>query len=185
VQAWDNCGGVGKTTVNITVSNVSASNARFLYTTEYTTGKVAGFVVNPSTGALTPTGQKNAWAHWGPVRVASDKGGYRLYVVNEGSHDLNAYFIDRNNGYLYPVPGSPVAIAGTGAGVAVTPSGHFVYAISSTRKGGNDGVNGFAVQSNGSLKAVAGSRLGFRQNQLRSLSISRDGFCMSAIKQVR
>src|SRR5882762_3804803 len=35
VQAWDNCGGVGKATVNITVSKINLAPPKFLYATEY------------------------------------------------------------------------------------------------------------------------------------------------------
>src|SRR5256885_12169789 len=72
VQAWDKCGGVGKKTVNITVSKINLSPPKFLYATEYTAGKIAGYKVNPLTGSLMPTTQGAAWAHWGPVDIASD-----------------------------------------------------------------------------------------------------------------
>jgi 6-phosphogluconolactonase (cycloisomerase 2 family) len=157
VQAWDNCGGVGKTAVAITVGGNAAAAPRFLYTTEFGAGKVAGFLVDASTGALQATGQPPVWAHWGPTRVASDKGGYRLYVANQGSHDLNAYFINRSNGYLSPVPGSPIATGGTGQGVAVAPSGKYVFVITDSSDGGTTGVAAFMVNSNGSLTPVAGS----------------------------
>ena len=113
VQAWDNCGGVGKTPVTIIVKVTSVGGgqpAKFLYSTDYVSGKVYGYVINPTTGALTPNGQNPPWAHWGPTRVASDKGGYRLYVVNQGSKDVNGYFINRSNGYLSSIPGSPFSI---------------------------------------------------------------------------
>lgn len=157
VQAWDECGGAGKIPLTITVTSDTYPEPRFLYTTEYNAGKIAGYLVNPTSGALTATGQSPVWAHWGPVRVASDKGGYRLYVANQGSQDLSAYFIDRDNGYLTAVPGSPFGAGGTGTYVAVHPSGDYVYETTDTSHGGNAGVTVFAVQSNGSLKQVPGS----------------------------
>ena len=42
VQAWDNCGGVGKTTVNIKVSKINLPPPRFLYATEFQAGRIAG-----------------------------------------------------------------------------------------------------------------------------------------------
>ncbi len=158
VQAWDNCGGVGKTPVNITVASngggggTKGAPPKFLYLTDYKGGKVNGYLVNPSTGAITANGQTPPWAHWGPTRVASDKGGYRLYVINWGSKDLDAYFIDRSNGYLSQVPGSPFAIGQNPTGVAVAPTGKFVYVTAQ-----NNYVYGFSVESNGSLTPVAGS----------------------------
>jgi 6-phosphogluconolactonase len=155
VQAWDNCGGVGKTTVDIKVSKINLPPPKFLYATEYKAGKIAEYVVDPLTGSLAPTGQGSASAHTGPVGMASDPGGYRLYVTNWGSKDLDAYFIYRNSGDLYPVPGSPYALTGAGAVVVVHPSGQFVYATSSSSAGTD--INAFAVESNGSLKPVPGS----------------------------
>ena len=156
VQAWDNCGGVGKTAVNITISKINLAPPKFLYATEYTAGRIAEYVVNPLTGSLTPTSQGSTWAHWGPVDIASDPGGYRLYVTNYGSHDLDAYFIYRNSGNLYLVPGSPFPLTGIGGKVVVHPSGHFVYATSSSSSSSTD-ISAFAVQSNGSLAPVPGS----------------------------
>jgi len=151
VQAWDNCGGVGKTPVTITVK-VTGQPAKFLYSTDYVSGKVYGYVINPSTGTLTPNGQNAPWAHWGPTRLASDKGGYRLYVVNQGSMDVNGYFINRTNGYLSSIPGSPFSIGHQPIAVAVHPSGKYVYVTAI-----NNAVYALAVQSDGSLKLVAGS----------------------------
>jgi 6-phosphogluconolactonase (cycloisomerase 2 family) len=129
---------------------------KFLYTTDYKGGKVNGYRVNPSTGALTPTGQIPQWAHWGPTRVASDTGGYRLYVINQGSTDINAYFIYRNNGYIYGVPGSPFPIGHPPTDVKVHPSGDYVY-VTAQKSSGTSWVYAFAVRSNGSLKPVPGS----------------------------
>lgn len=162
VQAWDNCGGVGKTPVNLTITGSGGHTGslpppKFLYVTEHGTGKIDGYVVNPDTGSIVPTGQTPVWAHWGPMKVMSDKGGYRLYVVNEGSHDLNAYFIDRRNGYLYNVPGSPFAIAGTGSNLVVHPSGHFVYATTNSSHGGTESITALSVAADGSLRPLPGS----------------------------
>ncbi|MCU1296312.1 MAG: hypothetical protein JWO91_590 [Acidobacteriaceae bacterium] len=156
VQAWDKCGGVGKTAVKINVSKINLAPPKFLYATEFQAGKIAEYVVNPLTGSISPTSQSWAWAHWGPVDIASDVGGYRLYVANQGSHDVDAYFINRSNGNLTQVPGSPFAIAGVGYRVVVHPSGHFVYVTNANSNGTID-VNAFAVQSSGSLKPVPGS----------------------------
>jgi len=160
VQAWDNCGGVGKTTVSIQVSKIKLAPPKFLYATEYTAGKVAEYVVNPLTGSISATSQGATFAHFGPVDISSDNTGTHLYVANQGSHDLSAYIINRTSGNLTQVAGSPFALVGTGSRVAVHPSGKFVYVTSTSEKGGNFGINAFAVQSGGSLKAVPGSPFG-------------------------
>jgi DNA-binding beta-propeller fold protein YncE len=125
---------------------------KFLYSTDNAGGKVRGYLVNPTTGSIKPTGQGSRSAHSGPTRIASDKGGFRLYVINQGSKDLNAYFINRSNGSLSSVPGSPVLIGKSPTDVRVHPSGHYVYV---TAQG--NWVYAFHVQTNGSLAAVPGS----------------------------
>src|SRR5207248_11762798 len=62
------------------------------------------------TGSVTPTKQFEAWAHFGPVDMASDYWGNHLYVANAGSHDLSAYAIDRTTGKLTQISGSPYAL---------------------------------------------------------------------------
>jgi 6-phosphogluconolactonase (cycloisomerase 2 family) len=157
VQAWDNCGGVGKTTVNITVSKITLPPPKFLYATEFSAGAIAEYTVNPLTGSIRATSQGSVSAHSEPVDIASDLGGYRLYVANLGSNDLDAYFINRSNGSLTQVPGSPYALPGPGLRAAVHPSGDFVYVSSSNSGGDTTDVSAFAVQANGSLVPVSGS----------------------------
>jgi 6-phosphogluconolactonase len=145
----------------IAIAQTSTStlpSAKFLYSSDFTGNKVLGYNVNPSTGAIKATAQGSATTHTGPTRVASDKGGYRLYVINQTSKDLSAYFIYRNTGSLHPVPGSPFKIGVTPTNVAVDPSGKYVYVttLESTSNPKSD-VYAFAVQSNGSLKPVPGS----------------------------
>ena len=181
VQAWDNCGGVGKATVNITVSSIFLAPPKFLYATEFKAGKIAEYVVNPLTGSIKPTSQGSTWAHWGPVDIASDHWGNHLYVANQGSHDLNAYFIDRSTGNLTQVSGSPFALAGIGHRVVVHPSGKFVYVSSASGSSSSFAINGFAVQSNGSLKPVPGSPLVYSGSW--SLAIDPKGRYLYAASQ--
>ncbi len=178
VQAGDNCGGVGKATVNVTVSKINLAPPKFLYATEFAAGRVAEYVVNPLTGAITPTSQGSTWAHWGPVDIASDPGGYRLYVANQGLHDMDAYFIYRNTGDLFQVPGSPYALAGVGHRVVVHPAGKFVYVSSSTSSNGAitaSDINAFAVQADGSLQPVPGSPFALSPNGLPALAMDPKG----------
>jgi DNA-binding beta-propeller fold protein YncE len=137
---------------SIAVAQTTLPAPKFLYSTDNAGGKVHGYLVNPTTGSIKPTGQNPPWAHWGPTRTASDKAGYRLYVINQGSKDLNAYFVNRTNGYLSSVPGSPFKIGVTPTDVKVHPSGHYVYVTAQS-----NWVYAFHVQSNGSLATVPGS----------------------------
>jgi 6-phosphogluconolactonase len=105
---------------------------------------------------ITPTSQGSVATGSQPGRVASDQGGFRLYVANTGSNNVSAYFINRDNGSLQPVPGSPFAVTGIPNAVVVHPSGDYVYVTSYVSSTENY-VYAFAVQSNGSLAPVAGS----------------------------
>jgi 6-phosphogluconolactonase len=161
VQAWDNCGGVGKTEVNVTVVSTTFPPPRFVYITQWQQGVVAGYIVNPQSGELTFNGQTPVWAHWGPNAVASDFGGNHLYVANQGSLDVSAYSINRTNGHLTPVPGANFSTGGWtfNTGIAVHPTNKFVYVTTdgNAGHGGNSGVVAFSVSSDGSLVPVPGS----------------------------
>jgi DNA-binding beta-propeller fold protein YncE len=132
------------------VAAAQGQTPKFAYTIDMK--KVHGFNVNPSTGVLTPVAQKPQWAHDGAVRLAGDRGGYRLYVVNSKSKDLVAYFINRKNGSLARTPGMPFPIGNRPLGVVVAPSGKYVFVIASLNF-----VYSFAVQPDGSLAGVPGS----------------------------
>jgi 6-phosphogluconolactonase (cycloisomerase 2 family) len=159
VQAWDNCGNVGKTDVTIDVTG-ETQPAGFVYSLGYdeNTGNpfIQGFTVVPGNGALAKTGQAPVLANDDPVAIASDKGGYRLYAADYISGDVYAYFIDRQNGYLAPVPGTPFAAHRSVTAVAVHPSGLLIFAALSEYASG-DGVAVFQLQSDGSLVLAPGS----------------------------
>ena len=162
VEAFDNCGGVGEADITVTTTGESQIGG-FLYTanTNFIYGDggrnaVYGFTIVPSNGALAPTGQGAVDANEAPQSIASDKGGYRLYVGDYYSGDVFAYFIDRDNGYIFPVPGAPFPVNHSVTAVAVHPSGDWVFATRDENAAG-DGIAVFAVQSNGSLVEAAGS----------------------------
>ena len=149
VQAWDNCGGVGKTAVNITVAATGLQPARFLYIADGYSDRVLGFTVNPTTGVPGPTAQGSV-AMDDSYRLTADKGGYRLYGIN-GSSGIYAYFIDRRNGYLSPVPGSPFSTGNFGVwSAAVHPSGKLVFGAAASDASGN-GISVFKVNDDGTL----------------------------------
>jgi 6-phosphogluconolactonase (cycloisomerase 2 family) len=160
VQAFDNCGGVGKANVTITTTGESQPGG-FLYTVNtnaynYTVNTVYGFTIVPSNGALAPTGQGFVNTNLDPMSVASDAGGFRLYVGDYMSGDVFGYFIDRSNGYIFPVPGAPFPVNYSVTSVKVHPSGDWVFATRSENKAA-DGVAVLAVQADGSLAEAAGS----------------------------
>jgi len=151
VQAWDNCGGVGKAAVNITVAATGLQPVRFLYIGDGYNDTVWGYMVNPTTGAPSPTSQRSIKTS--PYIMASDKGGYRLYVA--GNRLTYAYFVDRRNGYLSPVPGSPFSLPDSLEpwSVAIHPSGKFVF-VGGYSDGWIDGILVFKVNGDGSLTLI-------------------------------
>jgi 6-phosphogluconolactonase len=99
----------------------------------------------------SPTAQGLVLIASSPSSVVSDKGGYRLYAGDRGGK-VSAYFINRKNGFLTPVPHSPFDAGDPVSGVAVHPSGKFVFA---SRVHG--GVSVFSVANDGSLSEISGS----------------------------
>ena len=134
------------------------SAPKFLYSSDNAGNRVLGYLVNASTGAISPTTQGSAPTHTDPTRVASDAGGNRLYVINRTSEDLSAYSISRSDGALTSAPGSPFAIGRVPRSLAVSPSGAYVYvAAQNSTTDHTSFIYPFAVQSDGSLTPVAGS----------------------------
>jgi 6-phosphogluconolactonase (cycloisomerase 2 family) len=154
VQAWDNCGGVGKTPVNITVTGSTLPPPRFLYSSDSKDNRIDEYNINPTTGVITPTLQGSVPAGSQPRAIASDQGGFRLYVASSG--EVSGYFINRDDGGLQPVPGASGAVTGTPATIVVHPSGDFIYAPVFVSESDNV-VYAFAVQANGALVPVPGS----------------------------
>jgi 6-phosphogluconolactonase (cycloisomerase 2 family) len=161
VQAWDRCGGVAKADVNITVTGETTPGG-FVYTvnSDYfnhdTTNSIEGFTIVAADGSLAATGQGPIQANVDPRAVASDLGGYRLYVGDYISGDVFPFFIDRSNGYIFPVPGAPFPVNRSVTAVAVHPSGTLVFATRDEETNG-DGIAVFQVQSDGSMQPAPGS----------------------------
>jgi 6-phosphogluconolactonase (cycloisomerase 2 family) len=165
VVAYDNCGGVATSDVAVTITS-ETQPAGFVYTVntdccQAGTGtdainEVMGFTVVPGTGALAKTLQGPVNANKAPYSVASDSGGYRLYVGDYVSGDVFPYFINRDNGYLTPVPGAPFPADRSVFAVAVHPNNALIFAALNENASG-DGVAVFQLQSNGSLVEAPGS----------------------------
>ncbi len=156
VQAWDNCGGVGKTPVNITVTRGTLPPPKFLYASDYVDGLINEYNVDPSTGVITPTSQVSVSTGSKPEILASDQGGFRLYAISQSPTQVTGFFINREDGSLQQVPGAPGAVTGYPTGLAVHPSGDYIYVPVEVKQNDNV-VYAFAVKANGSLVPVAGS----------------------------
>lgn len=88
------------------------------------------YSIDPSTGALTEQ-PSNPVAGIGPMLAITPDGKY-LYSIGPQIYE---YSIDPATGALSPLPGSPVAAPNSGAfgfaGVAMDPSGKFLYVTNS------------------------------------------------------
>jgi len=124
---------------------------RFLYVVQSLPTGILGFIVNPTTGDLTPNGQGLVAIAASPASVVAEKNGGRLYV-GDLAGNISGFSINRTTGFLSPVPGSPFSAGDTVSAVIVHPLNKFVFA--SRRHGG---VAVFRVAANGSLKQVPGS----------------------------
>lgn len=162
IVAWDNCGGTASVNITVTASGEKKIGG-FLYTVNsaydygnHNINNVSGFSIVASNGALAPLLQGPVNTNIFPQSVASDKGGYRLYVGDWQTGDVFPYFIDRSNGSLTPVPGAPFPVNRSVTAVAVHPSGNFIYAASNEQAPG-DYIAVFQLQSDGSLKQIPGS----------------------------
>ena len=162
IVAYDNCGGTASVNITVTASGEKKVGG-FLYTVNsaydygnHNVNNASGFSIVASNGALAPLLQGPVNTNIFPQSVASDKGGYRLYVGDWQTGDVFPYFINRSNGSLTPVPGAPFAVNRSVTAVAVHPSGDFIYAAGNEEAPG-DYVAVFQLQSDGSLKEIPGS----------------------------
>jgi 6-phosphogluconolactonase len=118
---------------------------------------VSAFVIDSSTGALTTIPGSPFPASNFPTTVRVDPSGRYAYVANAAYNSISAYSINSSTGALTPIAGSPFPSGGAdggSGGLAVDPSGRFVYFT-------NGGVYSISVlsidSSTGALTAISGS----------------------------
>ena len=139
---------------------------QYVYAANYNSNDVSAYVINSSTGALTPIpgspfNTAGGQANQGQTgSVAVDPSGKFVYVSStQPSPEISAYAINASTGALTPIPGSPFA-AGAGPGqLAIDPSGKFLFEANEySTASGSGGVFVFTINSStGALTTVAGS----------------------------
>lgn len=130
----------------------AGTTREFLYVANFTSGDVATFRINTSTGALTKVGG-NVASGSEPLGIAADSANDFVYVANFGSNDLVQYSIQPADGSLQQVVSRS---AGAGAfSVTVAPSGDFVYMANET----SDDVSVFSLNS-GQIQFLKGVSAG-------------------------
>ena len=140
------------------VIGVSA-NAHFLYA-NLSSGGVAAFSIDNSTGALTEVVSSPFLANDSFSSISADPSGRFLYGSNFSSHSVYGALIDPNTGELGAMPGSPLVLPGAAGVLAIDPAGKFLYVESliTTSSGSTNQIYGFSLDSTtGMLTALAGS----------------------------
>lgn len=132
---------------------------RFLYAQEFFQQALLGFKIDPATGALTPLPGSPFTGISGEVIM--DPTGRFLYAF-EGiaGVDINEYTIDSRTGALTLSPRSPFSAPVGVAGLAVDPTGSFLYVLDSTEVDtqASNQVVGFSINPfNGGLTRLLSS----------------------------
>ncbi len=118
---------------------------------------ISAFLINQSTGALTPV-SGGPYAAVGPQSVAIDPLGKFLYIANQNNNTIGAYSIDPATGALTGVPGQGFPSGEKPISVAVHPTANFVYAANFGEGAGNKYyIYAYSYSSSGVLTQISGS----------------------------
>ncbi len=124
-------------------------------------GGVYGFSIDATTGALTPISGSPFAAGVYPVWISFTPKGNFAYVSNNGgttsgANTVSAYSVNAATGALTPLATPTYAMNETPQDLTIDSSGTHLYVAMGT--GGSVGeVEGFTINSDGSLTAIAGS----------------------------
>jgi 6-phosphogluconolactonase (cycloisomerase 2 family) len=151
------------------VSVVVEPTGRFLYVQNFYTdsahaegtSNVAGFQIDPLSGALTSlpgspfelgtgSGDPSTLGEGSAHTMAVS--GHFLYAANSLAGTVTAYRI-QESGSLTPLEGSPFPARGTPSSVTVDPSGRFAY----VPDGVSDAISAYRIDTTGSLNPIPGS----------------------------
>ena len=137
-------------TADAPIYAAAAPNGKFLFVAnaEIDSSSVSAYVIDQTTGALTPTTPATFSVHGDnqPLGIAVDATSTHVYTANLES--ISAFNIDPVTGVLSNVPGTPVYTGRANTqlqDVALTPDGRFVYATDE----GNNLVWGYALNAAG------------------------------------
>jgi len=132
---------------------------RFAYAGNQNSNDISAYTVDNSTGALATVPGSAFAGPTGPRDAVVELLGKYLYVANGGTTEtagsgVSGYSIDPTTGALSQLPGSPFAGGSGPRGIALHPSGKFLY----TADRQSNSVSGYAINtSTGGLTAIAGS----------------------------
>ena len=126
---------------------------RFAYVASSDEDKsVYTFKIEPTTGALTASGEALKLEAASPAYVAADPSGKFVYLSQNGVFGLRGYRIDQTTGALSELQSSPYGLAQVFSGAIVFhPAGGFLFSAGM-------GLNAFAIDAaSGALTLVEGS----------------------------
>jgi 6-phosphogluconolactonase (cycloisomerase 2 family) len=119
-------------------------------------GSVSGYIIDATTGALTPVAGSPFTAALSAFSVAVDPSAKFVYVANANpSNSVSAYRVNPSTGVLTPVAGSPFPTeGGCAVSVKVDSSGKFVYVATLCD---SNGISAYTLDpSTGALTPLVG-----------------------------
>ena len=148
--SWIHCGG-GEPPHPCQGATCVPSATTFLYLSAL--DDISGFTIATSG---SPTSFQNQAGPNQSIGIAADASAKFLYVSDLANSTVQAFAINRSNGLLTPVAGSPFPAGSPddAGGIAVDPNTKFLYVTLIN----SDGVVGFSIDSaSGALTQIAGS----------------------------
>ncbi|MBI3656985.1 MAG: beta-propeller fold lactonase family protein [Acidobacteria bacterium] len=130
-----------------------AQGGGFAYVANWGSDNVSAYIINATTGALTPVLGSPFPAGSAPGSVTVDPTGQFAYVANTYSHNVSAYTINPATGALTPVADPPFPAGAYPAKVTVDPTGQFAYVANEV----SANVSAYTINgTTGALTPVAG-----------------------------
>ncbi len=139
----------------------------YLYATDLNAGTVAGFLYNPTSGALTPVPGSPFPAGNTPVQAvqAATQASTLLFLyvsdLNDSAGGISAFAINQQNGALSPIPGSPFPTGAPGSfpgPSAMALYSNFLYVALAGTSTANNKIAAFAIDpATGELTPLPGS----------------------------
>jgi 6-phosphogluconolactonase (cycloisomerase 2 family) len=169
----------------------TGNTVRFAYVANATDNTLSMFLVDATTGRLTPIGY--VMVGTAPVAVTTDPASKYLYVANRDADSVSAFTIDEHTGTLVEMTGSPYTTGDEPVALLVEPNGNYLYvanragesitaftindtngslAFSATTTTGGRSPTSFAVNSTGTLLFIGNSEMSGNPASVSSFAIN-------------
>ena len=145
---------IGSATVGDLPYDVAITpSGTYVYIPNFNDGTISAFSVNQTTGVLTAvTGSPFTAGDSGPSAVVVSPNGKNLFVANASTGSagsVSVFSIAGATGALTAATGSPFGGSGAGNGIAVDPTGHYLYVAS-------NGITAYSInQTTAALTAIS------------------------------